>query len=489
MSTSSRIEEEKNMSNEKAMEYCRLNLQRCALKPNSEDKANINLLKDHFQTMKSADAAVVEMKEFSGSRFFHFSNMGLLYWAVVCVSLLALPLSDYLESGAVYVAPGLFWPAYILPAILLGIRLFFGMSTVNIAHIALAAVCAVLTFLKIRIFGSEYNWAWVFIVVGTVITIIGRVWEYKTELEPNLDKHNQLRTRIMNGEKSVNEASSVFASIGASAEQQLRGQFPGANLPAKDPWFAFDRTSTGNTPKTYKISEVNTDFETKKHNYHKIIPDTQSTTYRFAVVTDQKLDFEMIDRETAKRYISEKKVVPFFGLTERTGDEDLHYLIYVHRWSESQHDLVHVNYDKTDYTYTGEKSKAARDMSDNEWSALGMDAESFMLRTDSAAAREYAREYISRRDSKLNSMSDYRSRTRHVEYTSEYDRDVTYEHIATLSVLTSDGEPVALYCADNRQAIAFAEKMAKDYWNAGITPGCAAQSPAQAAYLYQRYLN
>lgn len=475
------------MNAQKAMEYCRLNLQRCALKLEGEDKKKLTELEQKLRAIRNADDAFSGFHSEMNSKLFHFESMGLLYWAVVCVSAMMLPLNEYLETGITVVSPGLFWPAYIIPVVLLVIRFFFGLSVLNIAHIVLAAICALLTFLKITIFGSEMNWVWVFILVGTLITLVGRILESNLHVKPNMKWYTEQKQTILAGEKAIKEASGLFASIGASAAGQIRSQFPGANLSARNPWFDFSRTKTRGTPKEDKIPEVETDFETHKRNYHKNIPDTQSTTYRVAVIMEQKLDFELIDRDTAMQYIREKKVVPFFGLTEQPGNDDLRYLIYVHHWVENRHDVIHVDYEKTTYTYTGEKTKAKQEMDDNEWSVLGIDAESFMLRTDSAAAREYAREYISRKESKLNSMSDYRSKTRHVEYEAERDDLVTFHEIATLSVTTADGEPVALYCANNRQAIDFADKMAKDYWNAGITPACAPQNPVQAAYLYQRY--
>lgn len=479
-------------------EYTLLNLQRSGLKLTEEDRKKNESLKGHISKIARADHALApfdfEVRDARIERFC-YSNMSLAYWClVVCMSLLGLFLDEYLKTGAIPVPVDFLWAVYILPAVFLVGRLFV-FSFVNFAHLALLALCVVMTILKIRIFGSEMNWMWVFIVVGTILTLLGRLWEGSHRMKENKKWYQDNVQTLKDGEKAIEEAVPVFNSIGAQAEAELKRNFPGTKREARSPWFAFKRKleykkNGRGTDKCEvivpKIPEGKTDFINFKENTYEKKENEAVTVWTETTISGQRMGYEEIDRTDMMELLKSGKVKPFFGMAVPEHCPDLIYRRYYHRWDSHTREITQEHYESVRY----EKSKARReaeiDLTFMELDHLGNTAE--WTDPDSMAAYQRKKEYLEKKKEYLDSFADDEIHTWHGERT-DHDHFVSSYEIADVEVYTPDRKLVGLYCGETANAIEFACKVARKHWGAEVSAGSAASSEAQKGYLYRNYLS
>jgi hypothetical protein len=377
---------------------------------------------------------------------------------------------------------------YILPAIFLTVRLFL-FSFVNIGHLVLLVLCVVLTILKIRIFGSEVNWMWVFIALGTVLTLGGRVWEWVHRMRANSQWYQRNMKTLTDAEQAIPKAAAAYRTMGQKADAQMKQCFPGFKAAVRAPWFEFSRKPDrrGNISFPH-APQANTNFSTQKTNRQERISTPTESGTREITVSNQRMGWESISRDTALSYIRSGKMVPFYGMEVPEHLPELRYSIYTHSWSErisEQGKQSHTSYTKR---YTGARTKAAREYDDLESKHLGTSADVFAAKTQSTAAWAETQSYLAQKNRDLNNMSDY-DLDEH-RYTTPFQRESEkqYLELGAMTVTTPDGELVGLYCGSTSEAITFAGKIAQSKWHAALSPWATPVGEAQTAVLYQEYL-
>lgn len=471
------------MNLESLKTYVWLNLQRVGLILSDADRAAAGNAADQFSVIKQADQiAGPFLREVKNSKLerFCYSNMGLTYWSLVCISLLALLVSDYRETGEILIRFDYTWLLFILPAILLGIRLFM-FSLINIAHLALLVVCAVLNILKIRIFGSEANWIWVFIVVGTLITLGGRIWEGTHRMLEN-KRWYQGNVRLMkSAESAIPKLSEIYRTIGSDADAQMRQYFSGIAIPSRTPWFSFFRKPDKcNEIALPELSDGLTDFCSPNADRDEPFRNGAEVGVRRTRIHNEHMGWETIPPHMLTHKIQSGQLHPFFGMDVPVHLPELQYSMYVHSWSESITEEGNIH--RTDYNkvYTGNRRKANEEYDRLESKYLGTSAEIFAAKYDS----QLADSYLMKKKEKLNSLSDYTLESS--EYSIPFRREFEESHAecGAVMVYAPDGTVVGLYCSDNKGSIAFAEQIAASQWGIKLTPWANPSSNGQAAYLY-----
>lgn len=468
-------------------EYTKLNLRRTGLVLSEADRKKVAPYKGVFRSIVEADCRLnafhQEVKENRIERFC-YSSMSLSYWAlVVGMSLLCMLLSEYLENGELIVTLDFAWAFYILPAIFLVGRLFL-FSFVNIAHCVLLVICAALSAFRIRIFGSEMNWMWVFLVAGTLLTLAGRLWESSHRMKENRDWWESNKKMLQTAEKAVSQAAPVYTSLGADAEAEMQKRFPGIRRAGRSPWFQYQRKQHGRDG--YRMPDVPvaaTDFRTKKVDKKEVLSNRTEYGTRYITVFNQHLGFESMEPGAAQSMIRSGKMNPFFGMGVPEYTDGLKYTLYSHRWTERIHEVGEYESVRYSEVYTGNKRKAQQAYDELESKHLGTSAEIFAAKTQSTAAWVETQEYLSKKKRDLDSRSDYALRERTVSGNFDREYEKSYDESAVICVKTPDGELVGLYCADNKDAILFARSVAIDHWGIDLTGWATPSGEMQKRFL------
>lgn len=478
-------------------EYTRLNLQRSGLKLSDGDRKAEQTLREKLKAIQTADSRMStfdeQLKKLKEDGGLWFSNMSLTWWAVVCMSLLAFPLSEYIETGEpMVIGDGLMCLGYLIPAGFLVGRLFL-FSFINIAHLVLLVICAVMTLLEIRIFGSDLNWMWVFIVVGTVLTLIGRIWEHFTKVGKNVRWYRQSQKEIAEGEKAIEEASRIYSTMGSEAAAALKKKFPGLKAGKRDPWFLFQRKIyPGKSGKAHlgipEVPYAPTDFRTQKKSCQQTVQKPRFTMTTTVQISSQSLGYEALDKQEALRYyINNGRVKPYFGMEVPEHIDGLEYRAYVHRWNASVHEVIQNHYTQTTYVKSRAKEQMKNELEDVEWRHLGTSLTNAQLHTDSAGMYYQYQELLDKKKSILDSMPDSDAIQ---SYNGDREEKTTSDNgneVAVLEVRTPDGELVGLYSGETHEALCFTEKVAKASWGVELTASAMPSSKAQQAYLYGRF--
>lgn len=483
------------MDHQTLKEYARLNLQRSGLTLSEQDAARAA---DHADAMQkvitanlSYDAFHYEVKENRFERFW-FGSMSLTCWALVCLATLLFPLIVYFQNGTPTIVFTHSWGLYILPALVLVVRFFLN-SFINIAHGVLLLACAALTILKIRIFGSEINWMWVFLVVGTLLTLGGRLWEATHSMKGNKQWYRERSAVLTDANAAMPEALSAYAAVGAGAEAELRRLAPHAKRPERTPWFLPPKGRRGKD-KQLQLPEAQnalSDFYTLKkdrvepfstHKYF-LHGEVEKSGDRHIRVYDQELGTCTVPPDDAAKYIQEKGLLPFYGMAVPELAEGLTCTVLRHRWSEHIHEVGVAIYKTHIEVTTNARSKKRSEIESEEIRVLGKLAGAYTPTTTADTMRYY--DYMDKKEKILNSLSDTELETtvEHSSIDEEYEKH--YEEIGALYVTTPDGQVVGLYCTDTDQSIACARSFAAQFWNAGLSAWVVPGSEAQRGFLYR----
>lgn len=482
------------MNQQQLKEYTRLNLQHNGLKIADADKGTAEQFERSFSSVRTADRnwaylpTALYKKRADGG--FYYSNMSLTYWALlVCLPLLAMFLGEHFKEGTtLMIGEWFFCLAYILPAIFLVVRLFL-FSFVNIGHLILLVLCAVLSAVKIRIFGSEMNWIWVFVAVGTVLTLAGRIWEYFHKVRGNVQWYQKMVKTIKAGDSAMEQADALYRSIGITAKKELAQKFPGHALSQRLPWFTFSRKLKDDLPDIPKPTLAGTDFVHQKKSSD-TTEETEARTVRTIItISNQSLGYQTIDKTVAAtKFINPGKVQPFFGMAAAELSDDLEYRVYAHRWSQSEEVQIQNHYVQTTHIKNKEKERVRWEMASKEWDYLGTTADNAQIHSGSWGEYALYQDYLNKKQAMLDRIPD----TIGIQHlNTDYHQSVRHsEHfeVALLAVTTADGSLVGLYSGQSAQAIAFCAHAAKQHWGIQLSPTACPSSMEQTAYLYQSFI-
>lgn len=463
-------------------EYTKLNLRRSGLVLSEADRKKVKPLSDAFRTIVEADHGLDafhnEVKQNRMERFC-YASMSLSYWAlVVGMSILGMLLDEYLKEGTLVVGLDFAWALYILPAIFLVGR-FFLFSYINIAHGVLLVACAALSIFQIRIFGSEMNWIWVFLVVGTILTLAGRLWEGSHRMKENNDWWNGNVKMLNDAEKAIAQAVPVYTSLGAEAEAELQKRFPDIRRPGRTPWFQYQRK----VGSLLDVPSALTDFRTAKPDRKEDLREVGEHGTRHITVYGEEMGYEPIEPAAAQNMIRRGKMNPFFGMAVPAYVDGLKYTIFVHRWKERIHDVGEFEYTENSRVYTGDKRRAQQAYDELESKHLGTTAEIFAAKTKSGNAWAETQDYMLKKEQDLNRRSDYAIRSRTISGDINRWDEKSYEESALICVKTPDGALVGLYCADNKDAILLARSVAADHWGIDLTGWATPSGEIQRRFL------
>lgn len=482
------------MDDQVLKEFTRLNLQytglRLAEEDSAEAKKHVGIIQKVINANINYDAFHYEVKENRFERFW-FSSMSLTCWAVACFALLLFPLISYYRNGTITTVHEYAWLFYILPAIVLAIRFFVG-SFINIAHGILLLICAGLTAFNIRIFGNEINWIWIFIFVGTLLTIGGRLWEASHDIKKNKQWYREQAKVLSDANTAMPKAISSYTFIGSRAKAEMSRLAPNADIIIRTPWFMPPVGKRGKEKQLQLLAPQNaqSDFVIPKqdrnepfYEYDTVYEHRKEGTHTITVY-DQELGNCVIPSERAITYIQEGTLIPFFGMGVPEHTKDLIYTLWHHRWSEH----IHTEGIETTVTkikeWTGAKKKAENQFDDYERKVYGTSAWAATMVTTAGEVRR--QEYLDKKKKVLDSLSDEQVTERIIE-TFQIDKvsEMHYEELGALTVSTPDGTVVGLYCTSTDQSISCARNLAFQYWGAELSAWVIPNGEAQRSYLYR----
>ncbi len=482
------------MTDQQFKDFCQLNLYHSGLKLDPRDKETVDAFADNLNTVFAAKQTLEPYEKEMEKRQLSYRCMSLGFWALVCCGVLVIPFLEYLVNGSTSFNSGLMVFFYVLTLILLIVRSFFGFCFMRILpHMVLTVICALLTLLRIRIFGSEINWYFLFVFGGALLTIIVRLWDRK-KVRADTAWYNEHWKKFNGAEAALRKMEGQFSGMSNHATQQMQALCPSAKLKPRKLWCDPHKTS--------KLTDGATDFRTKKkdyagpaHEYNHSGDDYQvdRDIIRRAFIENQWFGYEDMDLSKLEHQIKYDGLVPFFGMNPPDlHQEGLKFKAYVHHWEEMRFDIVKTTATSTSRHYTGARSDFEDRMKATESYYLGTTADIAKSRHDanggSHATSAALQDYLDKKQAKLDSLSDYNVTTTETHSVDQEQYRQKFHLVGAVIAYAADDTPVGLYCKDNRHSIELAAGFAHKLWGALIAPTANPSTKGQIDYLHEKFL-
>ena len=225
--------------------FAKMNRQMYSIENSGEEKSRLAEFADCIRKTVTVRHGVNEFNnkmEKEGKELLRYESMSLFYWALVCIALILPLYAELLKSGTYVVNEKWGIIAYcIIPAALLLARIIFGVihgRFVGVAQLVLLIICAVLgAIVQLTIFGSNTNWFLVFIALGTVITVIGRISEYFRRIKGNMKWYRDNVKLEDEANALAEKAGQLYSGLANGCARNMKASFPSAAAPDREPWF------------------------------------------------------------------------------------------------------------------------------------------------------------------------------------------------------------------------------------------------------------
>lgn len=478
-------------------DYARLNRKMLSIDCSNEEAARIDEL---IKCIGQVEDKNTLLKAFNlkmqkeGKDLLRYQNMSLLYWGLICAVLL-IPLyiellrtGEYMVNEKWGVLAYCIFPAAMLLAHITFSHVFSGFS--GSFQLGLLIVCAVLSaVLQINLLGSNLNWFLVFIIVGTVVTIIGRIVEYHKRIKKNMKWYSDNITLEDEASALMDKVVAMYSGLGSGYDGKLKANYSGARIPSREPWFVklFELRKPKQKNEYLHVGVSNTAFcrLNDKSVYETNRPDYHAVTYE--EVTNQTLGYESITAAQAKELISGNKFYPLFGMGIPEFSEELEYSQFRHHF-----DMKRDVYSVTRYVDTYSEANLDRlslqvELDSLEERYLGTFAWNKQAHTNSAAEYYALEEYQRKKDALLGSIPKQRTSAKERYEHNESHENMLCDEIACVKITTPDGELVGLYCPDKSGALNFSQGVMKEIPGFETHPGLIPVSPGQRYVLYNSF--
>ncbi|MBQ7050815.1 MAG: hypothetical protein IJN87_09315 [Firmicutes bacterium] len=415
-----------------------------------------------------------------------FRQMSLLWWALSCVPLILLFWLHYSEVGNELLSDRMrMLEIYFPSAGIIAVGAFLGYFIWT--HVILLVAAVVLTSAyPIYIFGSSINWMWVYIAVGTLVTICGRIIDYNIHIKKTDRWYKEAKRLQKSQSKLIDELAPLYLNIGKDDRMALIQKFPkhrditkcwmscayGMSLKKKWEYIARPYQFCESTALRPEHSEGHYNKENR-------------SVYFISEVTNQELGWLSMSAAEAEKLVSEQNLFPLFGMGIPEFQNGLIYEAFHHKWTESLISQITTSTTITHVIENEEKRKKKYELESKEYDYLGMSADWYGIRPEnSAASLMKLDEYQSKKKALLDEMPDNYTYTRDHERTYREIEVFNHDIYVCLKVTSKDGALVGMYSSEHGVKCAF--EKAREHVDIAINPLTIPSSPAQRGIIDEK---
>jgi len=483
-----------------------IEIDRKRLAPREADCSNLEAykkIKDDIKTIADTDRKARDFSLSYAKKMFACNEISLTFYILACLPFLIwfLPINDgvalFYQNLEYNVTLGRFgWLFYILSCILLIINLRWrGITGRDNSGIGTSLRFAVLIICGyfggyecITLFGSEYSWFFIALFSGCIVTFITRFMKSRN-IAPLSRKYDDVVMQMNATAELITKSSRVFAGLGDLRQKELKERFPSVEPVRRQAWFDFKRRyDEKNVLQFPSCRNVETEFlvpfKESSETTHNTDSERNINNTTDIVIYSQEFGYKDITIAEAKSLLSASRIYPFFSLGLPEFIDGLEYKVFRHKWhyakTKSMNGVLHKTREVD--------SQAQKDFDFykgiDEYTLCekyGMSMEDLRREMPQIVA-DYEAEMAKVRERIGSATEHYDQRVDH-SYTSESRGD----EIGVLTIRTSSGELLGLYCGDSIQSIRFAERIAKEETDFAYSPLIACFGDTQKAYLYNLY--
>lgn len=467
------------------------------------DKQKYNKVKKDIKTIVETDKRAHAFSRAYAKNMFAYREISLVFYILACLPfLLFLPPIDGGQQ-IIYQAPeykitiGNFgWLLYIFTLVVLMINAGWrSRSDRNTLYIGLVLRYAILIacgyfggFRCITLFGSEFSWFFVALISGFIVTLFVRIAEGRRVAAKSKDYDDTVE-RMNKTADLIKKSRTEFAELGDLRKSELTELFPEVEPTPRLPWYDFKRRYNSKNIFQFPVCRsVETDFTspftessvtTSQNDSERDIDRTTDV-----VIYSQEFGYTEIGAEQARSLLSSGRIYPFFYLGLPEFIDGLEYKIFRHKWhyvkTMSSKGVLH----KTREVDSQAQKNFDNTKEMNEYALYKKYGKSIEeLRKEMPETVSYYETEMAKKRARIGSATEhYDERVDH-----SYSQESQGDEIGVLTVRTSSGELLGLYCGDSVQSIRFAEKIAKAETDFAYTPLMTCDGDTQKAYLYNMF--
>ena len=405
---------------------------------------------------------------------------------------------------------------YFLTLAILMVRIFlqgfvshFRVATVgHFLRIALLVICGYLhLFKQATFFGTTGIWVFIYIILGSLITLFIRSFDIKRVKEHQAEYNAFLKT-IDRLDSLSSKCVQMYNKLADKSEIALENFIKANNLhialTKRSVWFRFERNPDKklegnpatvdfkapfkNGEQTSCVRKMQFDFDEWANMFIKkerkpeakcgfpvdacdrallsanILPenaqfhDKDLNITEGIVVNSQQFGWEPSDCATILKLVRDKKVFPYYGMEIPEFSSELKYHIFRHQYDITKFKTYHANYMFLLRVETAEERKF---INDTFWEEFFVGYETFKRENIEPKWEEKIEEYESWKEGTAARLSDYNSE--YIPYSHTETENLSGDEIAAVFIYTQDNTLVGAYAADNVQSLEFVGNEIKEY--------------------------
>ncbi len=481
-------------------------IERKRLAPSETDCSDPRKYKKVEKDIKTITDTDKKARGFSimyAKNMFAYYEISLAFYILACLPFLIFLLPIDAGNPIIYqtseykITIGSFgWILYVFSCVLLiinsGWRWRSGRETKYIGIIlryVILAVCGYFGGYKcITVFGSEFAWFFVALLGGFAVTFITRFTESR-RVATLSKEYDGVVAQMKSTAELIKKSSGEFADLGDLRRNELLERFPTVEPVQRQAWFDFKRRYDGKNILQFPVCRsVETEFSSpftessSTTNHSDSEQDIDRTTD--VVIYSQEFGYKDITAAEAKSLLSASRIYPFFSLGLPEFIDGLEYKVFRHKWhyvkTMSSKGVLHKTREvdsqaQKNFDNTKEMSEYAL------YKKYGKSIEE--LRKEMPETVAYYETAMAKKREKIGSATEYYDQRVNRSYSVESQGD----EIGVLTIRTSSGELLGLYCGDSIQSIRFAEKIAETETDFTYSPLMACFGDTQKAYLYNMF--
>lgn len=460
-------------------------------------------VKKDIKTITETDKEAYNFSIRYAKNMFAYWEISLAFYVLACLPFLIFLLPMNGGQQIIYQTPeykitiGSFgWLLYIFTIVVLmingGWRSRTNRNTLYVGLILRYAVLIICGYFGgfrcITLFGSEFAWFFIALICGFIVTLAVRITDRRRVDRASKDYDNTVE-RMNTTAELIKKSRKEFAELGDLRKLELADLFPDTKPAPRIPWYDFKRRYDGKNILRFPVCRsVETNFTSPftessvTTNQSDSERDIDRTTD--VVIYSQEFGYADITAKEAQSLWSSGRIYPFFYLGVPEFIDGLEYKLFRHKWhyvkTMSSKGVLHKTREvdsqaQKDFDNTKEMNEYAL------YKKYGKSIEE--LRKEMPETVNYYETEMAKKRARIGSATEHYDERINRSYSQESQGD----EIGVLTIRTSSGELLGLYCGDSVQSIRFAEKIAKRETDFAYNPLMTCDGDTQKAYLYNMF--
>ena len=481
-------------------------IDRKRLAPREEDcsqSGKYKKVKKDIKTIIQTDKDAYDFSRWYAKNMFAYHEISLAFYVLACLPFLIFLLPINGGQQIIYQSPeykitiGSFgWLLYVFTLVVLMINTGWRDRTDRITLLVgrvlrygVLIACGYFGGYRcVTLFGSEYAWFFVALLGGFLVTFVVRIAESRRVAANSKDYDDTVARMNMTAEL-IGKSREEFAQLGDLRKTELAEQFPDIEPAPRTGWYDFRRRYDNRNILQFPVCRsVETDFTSpfKDSSVTTNQSDSDGDIDRTTDVTVYSQEFGYVDITAgeAKSLLSHGRIYPFFYLGVPEFIDGLEYKLFRHKWhyvkTRSSKGVLH----KTREVESQAQKNFDNVKEMNEYALYKKYGKSMEeLRKEMPETVAYYEREMAKKREKIGTATEHYDERINRAYSQESQGD----EIGVLTVRTSSGELLGLYCGDSVQSIRFAEKIAKAETDFAYDPLMSCDGDTQKAYLYNMF--